>query len=63
MATVSIKIGSLVEMKDIPRENEEHDVGIVVSFRPSTDGFYPGAIVSWSASGMHWHKMSNLELI
>tara|TARA_Y100000310_G_C20262869_1_gene614439 strand:- start:442 stop:633 length:192 start_codon:yes stop_codon:yes gene_type:complete len=58
-----MKVGDLVKMKESPRDNEEWDVGIVVDFKPSPDGFWPGVVVAWTDFGIAWHRVYNLEIL
>jgi len=68
-----VKIGDLVRVREEPRENEEHDIGIIVGFKPR--GWQPiknrdpycdvwnDAIVMWPAFGIAFHMRSLLEVI
>ena len=58
-----MELGDLVKMKEAPQENEERDIGIVVDFKPSHDGFWPGVVIAWADFGIAWHRISNVEIL
>ena len=58
-----MKIGDLVKIKEIPQENEERDIGIIVDIGPDQTKEGLDVWVKWSASGVHWHSPSHMEVI
>jgi hypothetical protein len=68
-----VKAGDLVKVKEEPRENEEHEIGIVVGFKPrgwmTPDRRDPDcdvwndAIVMWPSFGVASHMRALLEVI
>ena len=68
-----MKVGDLVKCREESRENEEHEIGIVVGFQPR--GYvverlrdpdcdvWNDAIVMWPTFGVAFHMRALLEVI
>ena len=66
-----MQVGDLVKVKENPMEGEEHDIGIVIDFKPrgwSRDpnpgcDVWNDAVVYWPGFGIAFHMRSLLEVI
>ena len=68
-----MQVGDLVKVKESPVEGEEHDIGIVVDFKPR--GWQPiryrdpdcdvwnDAVVMWPEFGIAFHMRCSLDVI
>lgn len=68
-----MNIGDLVKLIEEPRDHEEHEIGIVVGFKPR--GWQPveyrdpdcdvwnNAIVLWPGFGISYHMRALLEVV
>jgi len=66
-----MKVGDLVKRRDVAGENEEHDIGIVIDFKPrgwSRDpdpecDVWNDAVVFWPAFGIAFHMRAMLDVV
>jgi hypothetical protein len=66
-----MKVGDLVKMKEEPLLHEEHDIGLILSFKPrgwSRDpdpgcDVWNDAVVFWPDFGIAFHMRAMLEVV
>ena len=67
-----MKVGDLVKHMEEPEENEEHEIGIVIGFKPRNAmteyqdpncDVWNDAIVMWPGFGVAFHMRALLEVI
>jgi hypothetical protein len=66
-----MKVGDIVMIKEDPRQGEEKEYGIIVSFEPRHPmhkgrdpdcDVWNDAIVLWPTHGLSWHMKAMLEV-